>query len=189
MTEESKRIVEGLRYCAHCASEGAPCENCPIYEECRSLVAKLALEAIEKLMREREEREDLLDAAFSTIVELQEAQRPNWTPMSEPPKEKLRAKTMGNEPFGTLPLGLKNMRDLLWGDNLPYKTQMFENGAVIAIPSFEPGRVASIVHTYTRWDDKRVRVCLTDAPGESVVCTPEEALKLIRRRLEYAGLI
>jgi len=39
------------------------------------------------LMREREEREDLLDAAFSTIVELQEAQRPNWTPMSEPPKE------------------------------------------------------------------------------------------------------
>lgn len=80
--EKINRISEGLRYCAHCASEGAPCENCPIYEECRSLVAKLALEAIEKLMREREEREDLLDAAFSTIVELQ-AQQPKWIPVTE----------------------------------------------------------------------------------------------------------
>ena len=80
--EKINRISEGLRYCAHCASEGAPCENCPIYEECRSLVAKLALEAIEKLMREREEREDLLDAAFSAIAELQ-AQQPKWIPVTE----------------------------------------------------------------------------------------------------------
>jgi len=35
------------------------------------------------LMREREEREDLLDAAFSTIVELQEAQQPKWIPVTE----------------------------------------------------------------------------------------------------------
>jgi hypothetical protein len=118
MTEKTRRIVEGLRYCAYCASEGAPCENCPIYEECRSLVAKLALEAIEKLMREREEREDLLDAAFRTIVELQEAQHPNWTPMSEPPKEKGFYLTSVKYRHGETEIAVLYWVDGAWGERL-----------------------------------------------------------------------
>lgn len=179
MTEESRRIVEGLK---HCAEKYTICKGCPVRSDCeefeaagRRYVPIKALQVINEL--EEMLKEYRVHIFKATVAAL---------------KGTLDEEGEGDgdhEPFGTLPLGLKNMRDLLWGDNLPYKTQMFENGAVIAIPSFEPGRVASIVHTYTRWDDKRVRVCLTDAPGESVVCTPEEALKLIRRRLEYAGLI
>lgn len=73
MTEKTRRIVEGLRYCANCAGESASCEKCRIFDDCRHFVAKMALEVIDELDHELEEYKDSLSDSVRVIAELQEA--------------------------------------------------------------------------------------------------------------------
>lgn len=85
---------------------------------------------------------------------------------------------------------MERTKKALDGALVENEMRWFDNGPVIAVPSFEAGRIASIVQTRIKQGSRfmeAVRVCKVSEPGESAVCKPDEAAKLVQRYLVDAG--
>jgi hypothetical protein len=69
---------------------------------------------------------------------------------------------------------------------LPFEAQEYSNGVVIAVPSFEAGRIVSAVQVGGQQSAKHVRLCKVGTLNESIDCTPDAAVMLIKTYIDEA---